>query len=422
MLAWLCLAATIAYISRNGIAVAESTIRKDLELTEQQMGWIMSAFFSAYAVGQIPIGWLGNRWGSRRTLPVISVCWSAATFAMSLAAAPLALIAAQIGNGTSQAGLFPSSVNTISKWFPAARRALPSGALGSFMSVGAVIGAALAGVLVTRIGWRGMFVVFSVPGVLWAVAFYAWFRDLPRQHAAVNAEELALIGSDSDDDRQRPGEPTPWLAMFTSPAMWWIGGQQFFRAAGYIFFASWFPTYLQQSRGVSIQGSGLLTSLPLLGVVLGSLVGGAVSDWVLARSGNRRLARQGVATVAMLVCAAFIFAALLIEDAIFAVAIISAGSFCAAIGGPSAYVTTMDMGGRHVATVFATMNMAGNIGATIFPTVAAWLHSTTGSWDSVLLLFGAMYVGAAACWLLLKPKGTIFDQSLMPLKTKDQGR
>ena len=90
-------------------------------------------------------------------------------------------------------------------------------------------------------------------------------------------------------------EPTPWLGILSSPAMWWICAQQFFRAAGYIFFASWFPTYLQKVHGVTPSESGVLASLPLLAVVGGSLVGGAVSDRVLARTGSRAWARKGLA-------------------------------------------------------------------------------------------------------------------------------
>src|SRR4029453_9423533 len=95
--------------------------------------------------------------------------------------------------------------------------------------------------------------------------------------------------------------------------------QQFFRAAGYIFFATWFATYLQQTRGVSVAKSGVLNSLPLLAVVLGSLGGGAMSDWLLAQTGNRRLARQYLAAGSLVCCAGLVLAAFYIRDTTLAV-------------------------------------------------------------------------------------------------------
>jgi nitrate/nitrite transporter NarK len=233
----------------------------------------------------------------------------------------------------------------------------------------------------------------------------------------VNSAELELILMGQSQERTRePTEPTPCVGIVRSTAMWWICAQQFFRAAGYMFFASWFATYLQETRDVPIRESGLLTTMPLLAVVVGSLVGGVISDWILARTGNRRLARQGVATTALVACALLIFAAYFVKDALLAVSVISAGSFCFAVSSPTAYAITIDMGGKHVATVFSTMNMSGNIGGMIFPYVVPWFREATGSWESVLLLFGGMFVAAAVCWLFLNPQGTIFDHSMIPAR------
>ena len=81
----ICLAAAIAYVSRNAIAVAESTVRADLGLTKQQSGWLMSAFFISYSACQIPGAWIGQRLGARRALPAFAVAWSIATAAASSA-------------------------------------------------------------------------------------------------------------------------------------------------------------------------------------------------------------------------------------------------------------------------------------------------------------------------------------------------
>ena len=206
---------------------------------------------------------------------------------------------------------------------------------------------------------------------------------------------------------------TPWLALFSSPALWWICGQQWFRAAGYMFFTSWFATYLQETRGVSIARSGFLNMLPLLAVVVGGILGGALSDWLLKRTGRRDFARRWMAMLCLFTCGGLIFWALILDDALAAVLVISAGSFFAALAAPCAYTMTIDMGGAHVATVNATMNMIGNLGAWAFPIAVPWLLARFGSWDAVLVVFGALYVGAALAWLLLKPDGTVVEQALI---------
>ena len=107
--------------------------------------------------------------------------------------------------------------------------------------------------------------------------------------------------------------------------------------------------------------------LPLLAVVVGGMLGGAVSDELLKRTGSRNLARRWMGTVCLLACAALIFWALMLEDALAAVLVISAGSFFSALAAPCAYTLTIDMGGPHVATVNATMNMINNLNAWAFP-------------------------------------------------------
>ncbi len=227
---------------------------------------LMSAFFISYAVFQIPGAWVGQRFGARPALPAFAVAWSLATVAMA-AGGFFMIIVSRVAKGLSQAGLFPVCTGVIAKWFPDTGRAFATGALASFMSVGGAAGAALTGWLVVAIGWRWMFALYSLPGLLWAAWFWKWFRNAPQEHGSVNAAERELIEhqrpaaraveypspamAGPNRDPRSPAPPTPWLQLLTSPAMWCICGQQFFRAAGYMFFTSWFATYLQESRGVS---------------------------------------------------------------------------------------------------------------------------------------------------------------------------
>ncbi len=134
---WLAIAAALAYACRNSISVAEKAIRTDLGISEDAMGFILGpAFFWSYALAQIPGGWLGQRFGSRRTLPGLATVWSAATILMCCASGTASLLLGRVLGGIAQAGLFPCSALCISKWNPQVERARASGFLGAAMSVG----------------------------------------------------------------------------------------------------------------------------------------------------------------------------------------------------------------------------------------------------------------------------------------------
>lgn len=433
VLSWLCVAMALAYIARNAIAVAESTVREDLALTKEQSGWLMSAFFFSYALCQIPMGQFGKTKGARRALPLFATAWSVATAIMAAATGLAGLVAARVAQGIAQAGLIPTSVLTVSKWFPNTGRAFATGALGSFMSVGGALGVWLTGTAIDPEegwgwSWRFVFFVFALPGLLWAGGFWIWFRDGPREHKGVNNAEQILIAEGnansslpsektpeagrSNIEEKEPVTKTPWLALAASPALWWICGQQVCRAAGYMFFTSWFATYLQETRGIGVAASGFLNMLPLLAVVIAGFAGGALSDWLLQRTGSLAVARKFMGGACLMTCAFLIFLAMTIDGALAAVLVISLGSFFAALAGPCAYTITIDMGGRNVAAVHATMNMMGNLGAWAFPIAVPWLLAKFGSWDAVLVVFGAIYIAGAVFWLLLRTDEDILGQSL----------
>jgi nitrate/nitrite transporter NarK len=182
-----------------------------------------------------------------------------------------------------------------------------------------------------------------------------------------------------------------------------IYAQQFCRAGASRFFDTWLPTYLQEGRGESVEAAGLLASLPQWLAVVGGVVGGAVSDWVLVRTGSRRAARKGVAVGSLLAGTLCYLAAYRAADVRAANALLGAGYFLVTFASPCAYALTMDMGGRHLGVVFGVMNMAGNLGAMAFIWVFPRLKAWSGGWDAPLALFAALNLLAAGAWLLADP-------------------
>ena len=423
----LTLAAAISYLVRNAVSVAESTIRAEFSLTLGQSAWFMGAFYWSYALCQVPSGGLSQTWGARHALTVFAVIWSLSSVMLFVSPGFWLLVVAQLLMGIAQAGVFPAACSAIARWMPIARRSISCAVMASGMQVGAILASVLTGPILTALGWRSLFAIYAVPGFLWAVWFWLQYRNSPQADPAVNAAERAIIELDSDQLEHSPSNATatasptatPWLAIFTSTALWFLCGQQIARAAGYMFFASWFPTFLQQTRGVSINHSGVLQGVVFAGTLLGSLCGGWVTDWIFKHTTNLRLSRSAVGCAALASCGLLILAAWFVRDVNLAVLLMAAGSVSAALAGPCAFSATIDVGGPHVPQVFGTMNMAGNIAAALCPVAVAALFSWTTNWDLVLLFFAGLYGLGAVCWLAIDPSQKIagkHEQALSSLR------
>ncbi len=409
VLGLLALAATIAYLARNSLSVAESTIRDDMELNLRQSGWLMGAFFWSYAFLQVPSGWLAQRYGTRRMLTLFAITWSTAALGVGFAPWFWVLIAAFLIMGAAQAGLFPSACYSISHWIPQASRSSACGMLSVGMQVGAIMAAVVTGPLIADIGWRRAYMFYAIPGFLWALVFMSRFRDQPADDATVNDVERELVqsGAGPPGAAASTNGPTPWMSIARSRTVWFLCTQQMCRAAGYIFFATWFPTFLQKARNMTVSDSGYLQALVFAGTLAGSFGGGLLTDWILRKSGNVKLSRSGVGAGCLLACGLLILSAWFVKDVTAAVALLAVGAFFAALAGPSSYVTTIDIGGGHVPQVFGLMNMMGNLAAAACPIVVGELFQRTDNWNLVLLMFAALYLTGAICWLFVDPRQRI---------------
>lgn len=409
-----CIAAAVAYFSRNILGAAAPQIEAELGFSHTEMGIVMGAFFYSYSAMQIPGGWLGDRFGTRRTLTVLALTWAILTASLGLTMGFVSLLVAYVLVGVAQGGLFPCTTISFSRWFPMSERAFTGGALTSFMSLGGAIATYTTGFLLGTwdLDWRWVCALFGVPAIIWAIWFFWWFRDQPDEHSSVNRSELSTIRRElPPSPPKKDGDPSEWAIwghVLSQPVMWLICGQQFFRAGGYIIFATWFPTYFQEQWGVNTEESALLTGLVLLGVVPGGIAGGLVTDWLWRKTHSRRISRQAVAIVTTLLCAGLVSAVFVSTSLTAAmVFLVVAASFQAAAA-PCSIAITMDVGESQVSKVYSTMNTSGNIGAAVFPVVVGYLmDATNNSWDRVPIIFGCIYLASAICWMALNPNKNV---------------
>jgi ACS family glucarate transporter-like MFS transporter/ACS family D-galactonate transporter-like MFS transporter len=317
------------------------------------------------------------------------------------------LLVAQLIMGVAQAGLMPAACNSIGHWMPLAQRSLACGILGAGLQVGAILSSGLSALMIDLHGWRWVFIAFALPGFLWSLGFLFRFRDRPSEILPPDSAELALIrsGVNFDDSKQeQTGELTTLLSIAGSSTVWWLCGQQICRAAGYEFFASWFPTFLQKTRGVTVQQSGYMQGMVLVGALIGCILGGIVTDWVWRRTGNLSASRSGVGAASLATCAIVTLIAWFVESTGVAVFLLSLGAFCAAFAGACAFAATIDIGGPRVGQVSGLMNMSGNLAAALCPVLVAELFQMTHDWNLVLLCFAAVFFLGAICWLFVNPQ------------------
>ena len=411
------LASATAYLTRHAIAPAATTIQAETGLTTEQMGYLLSVMSIGYFVFQIPTGWLGTRFGTRFALPVLCVGWSLCTVWFASVSSFWGLISARIAFGGMQAGLVPNSAKAVKDWFPLPRRGLASAANTSAMSVGGAATVALTAVLLESYTWRTTFLMMAAVSLVWAAGFYLLFRTRPEEHDWVNAAELEIIrgGATSTDDAASEsvassshGFKRHLLDAVSSVSLWALCVQSGFRAAGYQMFVTWFPAFLEKGYGVSRETAGIMASSPLIGVVVGSMAGGIIIDWLLVRTGSKFISRCGVAIVSLALSGLLCVSASWTTNPNWLVAAIALGALFSGLGGPAAWAATMDVAGRQTAVAMALMNMGGTIGGFSLPIVVGYMigdiERTGGDWNQVLYLIAAIYWVAGLSWFFVNPK------------------
>jgi len=394
----------ICYLDRGIISVAQPEMRQAFGLTLGQMGLVLAAFTWAYAIGQIPVGWLGDRFGPKRVLSVL-IAWTSTSAILTGGALGFSsLFAARFLLGIGESGAFPVASRGMQLWFAPSERGRIQGVTHFFSRFAVAITPLTAGSLLVAYGWRVMFYVFGAIGFAWVVLFFWFYRERPEEHPNVNRAELAEIrGVDAGrriDAASTSQQKTPWRHILLSSNMWWIalGYACFF--FGTNFYLTWYPTYLREHRGLSVAALGIWGSIPLLAGMLGDIVGGSISDLILKRTHNARLARRGVAVPGFILAGVFVIPAAMVAGTTLSIVMLSASFFFLEwVIGP-AWAVPMDVGGRFSGTVTGVMNMAGALAASLTAIVYGALFGA-GYWVAPFLVSAAVMGAGAIIWAFL---------------------
>ena len=216
--------AIIQYVDKVCMSQAAPFVQQDLHLNPEQMGWVFGAFTLAYALFEIPAGYLGDRFGPRKILLRIVIWWSCFTAALGRMWSWGSLVAVQFLFGAGEAGAFPNLTKAFNRWLPKAERSRAQGIMWMSARLGGAFTPMLVYLCLKHVTWRTAFLLFGVPGVIWAVLFFLWYREDPRTHPQVNAAEAALLPV---EDGTAEHFKAPWKALFTSRTVWCLCGQYF---------------------------------------------------------------------------------------------------------------------------------------------------------------------------------------------------
>ncbi len=401
--------AIITYIDRVCISKSADLMMRDLSLTKEQMGYAFSAFGWAYALFEIPGGWLGDKIGPRLVLMRVVVMWSIFTMLTGWAWGLTSLVIFRFFFGMGEAGCFPNITKAFTTWFPKNERVRAQGIMWLSARWGGAFTPLIVVWILTFMSWREAFTVFGVLGIIWAFFFFRWFRDDPRTHPSVNAAELKIMG-DAPLNSGSHGK-MPWGKLMRSRTVWMLWLQYFCMSYSWYFYITWMPTYLRESfPQLGKWESAWLNCIPLffggLGSLFCGLVAGRLANRIGSANGRRLMAILGLTGAAVMLLISTRF-----QNPLFAMLAVGLASFGNDLAMPPAWGACMEVGGKHAGSLSGSMNMMGNLGGAVAPAIVPMvLAAAGGDWNVNFYTFAGVYLVGAIAWFFIDPVTPLEEQ------------
>jgi len=429
----LCSLSFLTYFDRVCIMRASSDIQKELVLSDEQFGLVLGAFWFAYALFEIPGGWMGDRYGPRVTLLRIVLAWSLFTALSGTAVGFLSLLACRFLFGVGEAGAYPNMASVQSRWLPVKSRGRAGGLLWLCARWGGAFSPLIFGVMLRSLNapafretvagipglaalsqasaWRLGFMASGLIGLVWCVVFYSWFRDNPSEKKGVNQAELDLINADRKPGVRGHGhEPKIWKALFTCPSLWAMAGLYICGSFGWSFFVSWMPRFLKDVHGVTYEKSELMSVMPLFCGGLACLTGGWLCDIVVRRTGWKRMGRGLFPIVGCSIAAAAMYGIHFAQTPMQASILMCIAAAAFDFGQAANWATIVDIGGKYAGSATGFINMVGNMGNSIQPYVGAFIFNRLG-WNFLFVVYALAFLTAAAMWIFINPNRTFYEHT-----------
>jgi MFS family permease len=386
----------VNYFDRAALAVGNPEIREQLGLSYSEMGLLLSAFAWSYGLAQIPAGLLVDRFGPRRTLGFGMILWSFAQLAAGGVTSLNQFLGARIALGLGESPMYIGGTSVCAAWFPLKRRALPIAIFNSSSALAPALAPPLLTLLMLAYGWRVMFIIAGLAGLVVAVLWTLLYRS--PNDADVPAADIAEIHRDDGAAIEHVGwSQVVWLLRFRTTWGMFLG----FFGVVYIswLYATWLPGYLEIARHQSIANAGIWSAIPLAAGFFGAISGGVISD---------RLGRFGIdgATACrlpviwgLLVAGSCTVGAVFTADLRIAVALMACGLFAANVSSSCGWALAAVIAPVNtVATLEAVQNVGGSVGGALAPYLSGELLQRTGSFVPAFVLAGVIAFACAALY------------------------
>lgn len=404
----------ITYLDRITIGLVGKRIISEFHLTNEQFGWVLSAFSLAYALFEIPSGIMGDKKGQKVVLTRIVLWWSLFTALTGLASGLVTLILVRFLFGMGEAGALPNTSGVISRWFPTNEI---SRGLSASIS-GQIAGAAVAPFIVVPIamalGWRATFFVNGFIGLIWVAVCIWWFRNNPSEMKGVSKEENEFI--EKNRYVSSHSHEISWKKILGSRSLLALVASFFTSQWGMYFFIAWLPVYLQQGRDFSENEMKFITSIIYIPAIIANLTVGVLGDRLVRKRGLK-FGRRFIAMLSLGINSIlFLIEATTHSNSILIGSLIG-GFACQLVFGVAAFGVCLDMAGNHAGRVSGFMNCVGQIGAFFLAIAFGKIVDTTHSFNAPLFVISALLFIGCLLWLFVDPTHKLILETKKPIAT-----
>jgi ACS family hexuronate transporter-like MFS transporter len=397
--ALLFFATTINYVDRQVLGILAPVLQKDIGWNEIEYGYIVTAFTGAYAIGLLIVGRIIDTVGTKIGYAVSIFMWSIAAMGHALVRSVFGFGVARFTLGLSESGNFPAAIKATAEWFPKKERAYATGWFNSGPNVGAIVALLVVPWITLTWGWREAFIFTGLLGFIWMI-FWWWIYELPENHKKVSKEELAYINSDQGEVDT---EKIPWLKLLKYRQTWSFVMGKFLTDPVWWFYVYWLPKFLNERYGLDLAHLGLPLIVIYTMTSIGSIGGGWFSGALIRGGSSINKGRKRVMLISALLIVPIVFASTVPEW--WAVLLIGVAAAAHQSWSANLFTTVSDMFPKKaVGSVVGLGGMAGAVGGMLIATAAGFILQFTGSYLSLFIMAGSVYLLALLIIHLLVPE------------------
>ncbi len=407
---FLSVAGIINYIDRGSLAIANTTIRADLGFSATRMGIMLSAFSLSYAFSQLPVGILLDRFGERRVLGAGMFLWSVTQSATGLVRGFVSFVATRVGLAAGESPFVVSAVKTVNDWFDVRDRATPMGIVNSATTMGQSIAPPLLTVIMLALGWRAMFMLIGIPGLVLSVAWYAFYRD--RRDVSLEVNETVYFAASGPPANLSRISFAQWLGLFRLRTVW--GMMLGFGGINYTvwFYMSWMPNYLEAERHTSVAATGTIAIIPFFFGAIGMFVSGVIADSLIRRGVAPVKSHRTLVVTGMTCSAISTLLVPYIPGAIGAACGIGMALFFTYLAGNSCWCLVHVIAPSGVVASVATIQNFGSfVCASFAPVITGWLLDRTQSFNLPLVICSLVSILGALSYIFFVKQPFPVDES-----------